>query len=436
MLSNYTTRTTCRVCGSSDLTPLFSLGEQHVSDFVSADRVHAGAKCPIDIELCRACTLVQAKYTAPQELLYSRHYWYRSGVTRTMRDALRDVTAAAERLVDLHYGDYVLDIGSNDGTLLRSYSKPVCRIGFEPAMNLFAEGMQGLQGLVPDFWSYETWKAFTDVSGTFGKGAQAKVVTACGMFYDLDDPNQFIADVAKVLTPDGVFIAQLMCLKQTLDAGDVGNFCHEHLEFYSLDSLRRLLGIHGLEIFDIEENGVNGGSYRLYCCQAMQRAPSDRVGAAFMKELELKLHDPFKLKHWFDALRRNKEQCVEFIADQVSVGKSVWVYGASTKGNTILQWYGLNGRQPDTYLTDDGGPQLIDAAADRSPEKWGKFTVGTGIPIKSEEEFRKAVPDYALVLPYAFLPEFVEREREWLNGGGTFIVPLPEFSLVTKDGGL
>lgn len=410
----YTTRTTCRVCGSANLTPLFSLGEQFVSDFVDADKVTAGVKCPIDIELCNDCTFVQQKHTAPQDFMYSRHYWYRSGTTATMRAALRDVTAAAERCVKLQAGDVVLDIGSNDGTLLRSYSVPwLVRVGCEPADNMrtYYKGT-GEPFLIPEFWSAKVYDEYL----THGK--KAKVITACGMFYDLPDPNPFIADVAKVLAPDGVFIAQLMCLKQTLDMGDVGNFAHEHLEFYSLRSLWRLLNSHGLRPIKVEENDVNGGSYRIYAMKAesdLSLVDTTSLGEAL--DGECNITNPSTYADFFNRMEMNRNTCIYYIKSAVGCGKRVWVYGASTKGNVILQYYGLDHR-------------LIEAAADKSPEKHGKYTVGTGIPIVSEDEFRKAKPDFALVLPYAFREEFLQRESEWRSNGGKFIFPLPQFEVV------
>lgn len=443
---DYTTRTSCRVCGSEMLTPLFSIGEQYVSNFVDRDKIHAGPKCPIDVEMCRTCLLVQLKHTAPQDLLYTRHYWYVSGRNQTMRDALRDVTAAAESMVDLQPGDVVLDIGSNDGTLLRSYgvnptwpSDGLIRVGVEPATNLAEDGRRGLDVFIGDFWDYETYqKAMVMKFGLPNR--LAKVVTACGMFYDLDDPNAFIADVAKVLAPDGLFIAQLMCLKQTVESNDVGNFCHEHLEYYSLRSLIRLFENHGLQLFHLEENKVNGGSYRLFIRHKEVNKlkwpnrgnVSDRFLYALEKEQQMGLDKPEFYQSYFARIEENKRKVASFIQDRVAAGKKVWVYGASTKGNTILQYYSLNAISQCEHVSDDGGPCLIEAAADRSPEKSGKYTVGTGIPIVSEEAFRKANPDYALVLPYAFLPEFIRRESEWLHRGGTFIVPLPEFRLVSS----
>lgn len=397
----------CRLCGGEDLSTVLDFGVQYVSDFVTEAEVHSGEQLPIELVLCRRCTLVQQRYSAPQNFLYERHYWYRSGVTQTMRTGLSDVTTAAERLVHLEYGDVVLDIGSNDGTLLRSYRSSAYRVGFEPAENLREVGRIGVDCLVSDFWSAE---AYFD-----RKLPLAKVVTAIGMLYDLEDPNRFVADVAKVLHPDGVFIAQLQCLRQMLDLGDVGNLCHEHLEFYSLLSLMHLFERHGLQLFDLEENAINGGSYRLYIRHASE-APLDysRVFKALLDEQRLRSLSTYE--EFYDRVCRNRDRCVEFIRDVVEDGCIVWVYGASTKGNVILQWYGLG--------------TLVEAAADSSLEKVGRYTVGTGIPIRSERAFREAQPNYALVLPYAFLSEFMEREADWRSKGGKFIVPLPEVRIV------
>lgn len=426
-----TRRTTCRLCNSPNLIELYSLGDQYVSDFVPKEKeFRIGIKCPIEIVLCQDCTLVQQRYTAPQELLYSRHYWYRSGVTQTMRDALTDVAVSAISRANLIPGDVVLDIGSNDGTLLRFYNDSLIRVGVEPADNLATEENYCGLGLAHDFWggpdgalmSGRYFAAIIDnriLECLAGHSTDAKIVTACGMFYDLEDPNQFIADVAKVLHPEGVFVAQLMCLKQMMDLSDVGNLCHEHLEFYSLKSLQHLFSKHGLQIFDVEENKVNGGSYRIYACLMGTRPVASRIQGFYEAEsFGLKIQDPYSHYAWFSKAKMNRDSVSKLIRGLTqNGGKRIWVYGASTKGNVLLQWYGLDS-------------SIIEAAADRSPEKWGKFTVGTGIPIKSEDDFRASNPDYALVLPYAFLSEFVEREKEWRDKGGRFIVPLPELRIV------
>jgi NDP-4-keto-2,6-dideoxyhexose 3-C-methyltransferase len=393
----------CRLCGSTDIKDAFSIGNQYVNDFVSEDRIGKGIKAPLDLVRCGKCSLIQLRHTAPQELLYSRHYWYRSGVTETMRRALRDVSKAVEDLVSLKAGDVVLDIGANDGTLLDTYTVDgLIKIGCEPADNLVGSLAEKTKYIMHDFWLHKSYEEHTRKWGV----GKAKVITALGMFYDLEEPNTFISDAAKSLTPDGIFVAQLMCLASMLEKNDLGNICHEHIEYYSLESLRYLFENNGLEIFKIEENDVNGGSYRIFARHLS--------GGSIPFQEKISLDEVHAFKKRVD---ENRDKCVAFIKQEVAKGKKVYVYGASTKGNVILQYYNL-----DT--------SLITAAAERSPEKWGKYTVGSWIPIVSEEEARAAQPDYFLVLPWAFFNEFYEREKNWRQKGGKFIVPLPEFRIV------
>lgn len=401
----------CRVCGSADITQLYSLGDIYISDFVA--KTNEGLKAPLAMVMCRHCSLVQLRHTAPQDFLYTRFYWYRSGVTDTMRMALRDITRDIEERIPLRPGDIVLDIGSNDGTMLRTYrEQQLVKVGVEPASNLAEEGKQGLQHFINDFWTYES---FWD---TVGK--KARIITAIGMFYDMEDPNQFIRDAAHALDDDGVFVAQLMCLKNMIDMNDVGNICHEHLEYYSLSALEFLFDRNGLRPLDIEYNGTNGGSYRVFAGLKEGNPPQmhgARERLETFRNAEKGLASQQMHEEFFRRVERNKKECVEFIRAEVRKGKRVWVYGASTKGNTILQYYGLD-------------HALIEGASEKSPEKWGKYTVGTAIPIVSEEEARKANPDYFLVLPYAFFEEFYVREAEWRRKGGKFLVPLPTFRIV------
>lgn len=404
----------CRVCGSTSLRTLLSLGEQYVSDFVPQDKIHSGVKCPITLMMCESCYLVQQQYTAPQHFMYTRHYWYKSGVTNTMKIALQDVVRAGLDRIRLRPGDVVLDIGANDGTLLSYYPANLCRVGCEPAINLADECKRYCSTFLGEFWSAQSY--FSGVGNKVSD--KAKIVTAIGMFYDLEDPNQFIADIAKVLAHDGVFIAQLMCARNMLQISDLGNLCHEHLEFYSLVSLKHLLRRHGLEIFDMEINGVNGQSYRLYIGHKntthLFSIPARNRCEFYGHQEDVEgINNPITWIEFWRRMEDNKRKCIDRIVEAQRQGDEVWVYGASTKGNVILQYYGLDSK-------------LITAAADRSVFKHGLYTIGSGIPIRSEEEGRKNAKLF-LVLPYAFLKEFVHREQAWRDRGGRFLVPLPTF---------
>lgn len=251
------TRNSCRLCGSLRLKDVISIGDQYINDFPDTpDQKGRNGKCPLDVVMCEDCSLFQLRHTAPQELLYSRHYWYKSGINDTIKSDLKSIADSAAKLVGLKPDDVVLDIGANDGTMLSNLKGRAIRVGCEPATNLLDELRSNAEYVIGDFWTKENY-------GKLGL-KKAKVITAIGMFYDMEDPNQFIRDAAQVLAPDGVFIAQLMTLKPMLEQNDLGNICHEHLEYYTYQSLKHLFESNGLEIFEVDQNEINGGSYRLF----------------------------------------------------------------------------------------------------------------------------------------------------------------------------
>jgi hypothetical protein len=319
-----------------------------------------------------------------------------------MRKALKDIYKSSLKYIKLCKNDVVLDIGANDGTLLKYYNKNIKTIGCEPAKNLVSELKKNCNYVLNDFWSYNKLNNILKKK----KLKKPKIIMAIGMFYDLENPNKFIRDSALALDKKGIFIAQLMCLKSMIDKNDIGNICHEHIEFYSLKSLKYLFESNGLEIFRIEENDINGGSYRIFCRKL------NKGSVELAKENVLT-----SVKKFVKRVKKNKSITMKFINREVRKGKKIFLYGASTKGNTLLQYYNLNNK-------------IIPLAAERSPEKWNKFTIGTGIKIIPEKKARKLNPDYFLVAPWSFIKEFVKRESAWLKKGGKFIVPFPKFKLI------
>jgi NDP-4-keto-2,6-dideoxyhexose 3-C-methyltransferase len=415
------TRISCRVC-SEQLEPILSLGNQYVSNFIDPGETD-GIKAPLELTICRKCKLVQLKHTIPGEHLY-QNYWYRSGTNQTMRKALAEIAHTAELLIHLNPGDAVLDIGCNDGTLLNSYStKGIYKIGFDPAQNLAEFSEKVVNTLISDYFNFETYNNCSDLQNRY-----PKIITSIAMFYDLENPNKFVSDIKKVMHKDGLWIVQMSYLPLMLKQNEFGNICHEHLEYYSLQSLEYLLTKHNFEIVDGELNDVNGGSIRIYIRNktakktifgdaTYRKLARERIIALREQEKKLGLGNIktyLEFAIWID---RIKHDVVEFIRSEIAKGKTVYVYGASTKGNTVLQYFELDNT-------------LITAAAERNPDKWGKLTVGTHIPIISEDEARAAKPDYFLVLPWHFIEEFKEREKEFLLQGGRFILPAPNFSLI------
>ena len=420
MKMKYLTSTTgsCRACGSKHLIPILSLGEQYVSNFVDNNYDYKDEeKVPLELILCdpnsNGCGLLQLKHTASRTLLY-KQYWFRSGLNETMKMALKDITQKAEETIKLSPEDMVLDIGCNDGTLLRTYKSKAKLIGFEPANNLIKEAKQGTDYIINDFFSYNNFKKHFD-------GLKCKIITSIAMFYDLEDPNSFVNDVVQCLANDGIWIIQMAYLDPMLKLNAFDNIGHEHLEYYSLKSLKKLLEKHNLNIFNVEMNEVYGGSFRVFVKhknnKLMPISPS--VSELEHNEEEIGLDNKKTYEDFAKRVTNIKEKIISFIKTETERGKIVYAYGASTKGNTLLQYCNLNN-------------SLIKKAADRDPIKHGKKTMGTEVPIISEEQARLEKPDYFLILPWHLLEYFKQREKQFLDSGGKFIVPLPKFEIVGK----
>ena len=419
------TRTTCRVCGSPQLAPVLDLGHQCIAGAFAEPGGREPVQRAIPLELVRcdmtrdqdACGLLQTRHTVPGSILY-QSYWYRSGVNRTMTDNLHGIARTAEELGALRAGDLVVDVGCNDGTLLDGYRARDLRfLGFDPS-DVARYALEKGYDVVQDFFSARALqRRYPD--------RRAKVITSVAMFYDLEDPAAFVRDVADSLAEDGIWTMELHYLPLMLEANSFDAVVHEHLEYYSLAVLERLFGQAGLEVIAAELNEVNGGSIRLFIAHAGSRSPTREQAAAVqelrIREFELALDSAAPYEAFALNAERVKTELRQLCEGLVAQGATIHAYGASTKGNTILQYADLDRR-------------LIGFAADRNPDKWGSATIRTGIPIISEEESRRMRPAYYLVLPWHFLDEFIEREHEYLDGGGRFIVPLPEVRVVGAGG--
>ena len=408
------TITECRSCGSTNLTNILSLGLQYPSNFIELNSISdKREQIPLELIFCekKDCGLLQLKHTASRESLYKK-YWFRSGLNEKMVEALKDITKSVEKRISLSENDIVLDIGCNDGTLLRSYQSKVRLVGFEPASNLVDEAKEGTELIINNFFSfYEFVQHFPN--------ERIKVITSIAMFYDLEDPNSFVSDIVNCLDQDGIWVIQMAYLIPMLELNAFDNIVHEHLEYWSLKSLKRLLEEHDLEIFDVELNDVYGGSFRIF----VKTKKNDKINIQNSVDEFLKKEDEFGLEkketylNFANRVNSLKNKLNDFIKKEISNGKLIYAYGASTKGNTLLQFYNLNNK-------------LISKAADRDSKKFGKMTVGSNIPVISEEQARDEKPDYFLVLPWHLVDFFKERENEFLNNGGKFIVPLPDFKII------
>jgi NDP-4-keto-2,6-dideoxyhexose 3-C-methyltransferase len=423
MLNNSLGRSTCRI-SDEPLIPLFTLGELHISDFIDHDIEPRLEQVELKLMLAPKSGLIQLAHTADFDAMY-REYWYRSGTNVTMRNELREIAEKATKTIRPVSGDVWLDIGCNDGTLLSYVDPTITRVGFDPALNTFLEesSKKHADEIIVDYFLADKFNAL----GL----PKARVITSIAMFYDLEEPHTFVDDIYEVLDDEGLWVIQMSYLPLMLKQLAFDNICHEHLEYYSLESLTYLLDNHNFSIVDCELNDINGGSFRifirkksanpsLFATAPYRDVAQMRIEGILALEQQMNLRDPQTYLDFYSKIQELKKQTMEFIVQAKAEGKTVWGYGASTKGNTLLQWYGLN----DSH---------IDGIAERSEIKYGKKTAGSNIRIFSEEEARKAKPDYMLVLPWHFINEFRTREVDYLNAGGAFIVPCPKFEIITGD---
>lgn len=400
---------------------LFSLGKLYVSDFIKNEESPRGQKTEMKLMLTDDGN-VKLEKSAPLETMYGK-YWYRSGINVSMKKELKDIVDSIIRVKTLNEKDIWLDIACNDGTLLSFVPQNIIKIGIDPVDDSYKEESEKhANAVVQDYFTAANYK-----STKYGH-LKANVVTSIAMFYDLEHPTQFIQDVSEVIADNGIWVLQLSYTPLMLEQLAFDNICHEHIYYYSLFNLKDLFEKNGFKIVDCQLNDTNGGSFRVYAMkqeadvrtfatQPHRDVCCFRINSILSYENNLRLASPSTWQNFYDRINNLKQQTVSFIQQAKSDGKTIWGYGASTKGNTLLQYFGLD-------------HTLIDGIAERSSYKFGLKTVGTNIPIYSEDEMRKANPNYLLVLPWHFIDEFCKREIDYLSGGGKFIVPCPKFEII------
>lgn len=399
----------CRSCKSNYLTPIMSLGKIYLSDFVTSNK--KPPRYPLSLVMCRSCYLLQLKHTTPSSLLYTENYGYKSGINQTMQNELKEIVETSIAKLGKPIKKLVaVDIGANDGTLLKFYPKSVERIGIEPIKKLAKECKKHATIVINDFFNYKTYEK------VLGK-KKANIITAISCFYDMEDPSQFVENIKKVLDEDGIFVVQQNYLVKMLTQNALDNIVHEHLEYYSLIAMQNLLARHSLEIFDLELRELNGGSFRTYIGFKNKRPISNAVYEQMELEKLIGLNRKKIYTDFAKRIRKTKKDVYTFIKSKVAEGKKIYLYGASTRGNTLLQYFNLDHK-------------LIEKAVERNPEKWGKKIASVGIPIISEEQARREKPDYMLILPWFFKTEFLQREKKYLESGGHFIFPLPNAEVI------
>lgn len=402
-MANYKNITKCRVCRFGNLMPIVRIKPQYIaSTFVKTNKNNPKAKIkiPMTLMLCKKCGLAQLKETVNPDLLYT-NYFYRSNISNTMNRDLRDVVADTLSRVKLQDGDSVLDIGCNDGLMLTFYPDNLNRVGIDPAKNIDWSGLDKSIKIVNDYFPSPKLE-----------GKKFKIITSTAMFYDLDNPNESVQQLKRLLDKDGIVCIQVSYLYDTIRDMNFYDICHEHLEYYSLKTLSYLLEKNDLSVFDASTNAVNGGSLRIYAVhKEAKRVKSDNLEYLFLREKVLQLENTETYETFSKLIKLSGQKVKKYIKQQEGL---VIGLGASTKGNVLLQICGIN-------------KKLLPYISERNPIKFGLRTLGTDIELISEEEARKKNPACIFVIPWNFKNEIVEREQEYLRKGGRllFIMPYP-----------
>ena len=352
----------CRICYNKKLIKIGSLGKIAISDFTDIPK--EGKRYPLELVFCKECTLLQTTHNIQRSLLY-RNYWYQSHINPVIVNDLKEIARLCN---GVH-----IDIAANDGTLLK-YSKAKTKMAVDPS-NIKPDGFKWIQ----DYWENV-------------RIAAADTITAIACLYCLPDPNKFMQNIKKHLKPKGVFIAQLMTLQPFIENNDIGNICHEHLLYFSYKSSVQLYEQNGLEIYKVEQNGINGGSYRIF-------ARHYQKGSITFRE---KTYGERELKKFFERIKVNRRKMVEFMKKNKVVG-----FGASTKMGTIVQYYKV-------------GPKVI---VDVDPVKIGKYTIDGAIIV---DKIPKGT-EYLWVFPYGFMDYFKKKEKSYK---GKWVTTIPDFKII------
>jgi len=401
----------CRNCKNTELFDLFSLGKISFTGRFS-NTIHQNVpKAYLNVLMCKKCKLVQLDRNFDLNYLYGKNYGYRTGINKTMTDHVRKIVRKCSTLIKLKPKQYVLDIGSNDATLLNFYANDIIKVGVDPLVNKYKKFYKKINYKISNFFKIK------DIEKIKIK-KKFKIISALSVFYDLRDPNKFIREIKKILDDKGVFVLEHVDLYYIIKNNIFDTICHEHLIFYSSKIIIEMMKNNGLKVFNHEYNEINGGSSRYYICHSKTNFKvSKNINKVLLREnlQGIELKKTYKL--FFTKILNEKIKLIKLIKKIKNEKQDIHGYGASTKGNVLLQFYNINNK-------------VVNYIADRNPLKWNSFTPGTRIKIISESQSRKIKPHFYLVLPWHFKNEILIREKNIRKKGTKFIFPLPKVRVV------
>ena len=403
----------CRMSKSNNLINILNLGEHSISGIFPRDKNQKVDTAPLELLWCPDSGLLQLKHTYSLEQMYGLEYGYRSALNQSMVKHLMNKVKLLEKQVNVKSSDMIIDIGSNDGTTLKAYSNNAKKVGIDPTGIKFKKYYTDDVILIDDFFP-------TPKLNLLFPNKKAKIITSIAMFYDLEDPVSFVESIAEVLDKDGIWHFEQSYLPSMLRQNAYDTVCHEHLEYYSLHNIIKILSSCKLKVLDIQINDINGGSFAVTTTHSNSKTLKQNhaiINWMLEEEDKMGLHTEKPYREFEKRVLAHKNSLKDLVDKLIEDGKKIFGYGASTKGNVLLQYCGFSENE-------------IQYIAEINEDKFGCFTPGTHIPIISESEAKKMKPDYFLVLPWHFRNNIIQRERDFLLNGGKFIFPLPFIEIV------
>lgn len=410
----------CRICGNKELLPVLDLGTQALTGVFPSSKKEKVPKVPLELVKCtedtteKYCGLLQLRHSSNLSEMYGDNYGYRSGLNASMVSHLKEIVAKIFKTVDIQENDLVVDIGSNDATTLREFQfhKKLQLVGIDPVGKKFSEFYSDGIRLIPDFFSVQAIKNILP-------DARAKIITSIAMFYDLEQPLDFIQEIASFLDDEGVWFFEQSYMPTMLKMNAYDTVCHEHLEYYRLKQVKWMLDRARMKIIDVGFNDTNGGSFSIMAAKSSSRykEAKAKINRLLKIEQELKLHTVGPYNSFRNRVFRHRDELIKLIGKQKKLRKKIYGWGASTKGNVLLQFCGF---------TENDIPKIGEV----NPYKYARYTPGTNISIVSEADIKAANPDYLLILPWHFKKHFIKQERAYRQSGGKLIFPLPKVKII------
>jgi len=418
---NYINITKCRVCQNTDLIEVLKLGNQALSGVFPKSTNIEVTSGPLDLIKCNNeknpnyCGLLQLKQSYNIEEMYGDNYGYRSGLNPTMVEHLHQISKTALKYVKLEANDIILDIGSNDATLLKSYpfDKNISYIGIDPTSNKFDKYYPSYIHRIPEFFEKKL------IINKF-KNQKAKIVTSIAMLYDLENPLDFMQDIYDILDDQGIWYFEQSYMPKMIEMTAYDTICHEHLEYYGLSQINWMAEKIGFKILSLEFNNTNGGSFAIIAAKINSE---HNIKDKEIQNLYLSKESEFSLMHPYikfnQQVNKHKNDLNILINNIIYKNKKIIGLGASTKGNILLQFCELDNSKIK-YITEV------------NEDKFGSYTPGTNIPIISEEDAKLINPDYMLVLPWHFRDFLIKKQNAYVQSGGNLIFPLPNLEVISK----